>query len=91
MMPEYIEKEALINSFKSSGGYTVYGKKYVDAIVSRINTLPVISAVDAVEVTRCRNCKHCERVGKHFVCNEWWEMTEPNDFCSKAERRCSDE
>lgn len=50
--------------------------------------------VDAVEVVRCRDCKHCRNLqnGLWLSCNEREYKgeavcVEPDDFCSRGERR----
>lgn len=47
---EYIEREALIENFKSCGA----SKELTEAIIYRINSRPT---ADVVEVVRCKNCK----------------------------------
>jgi hypothetical protein len=98
MMAEYIEKEALIQSFDCNGGHFVYGTQTVDAIVSRINMQPV---VDAVEVVRCKDCVFSRELYKHekkvylptcVGCNKhssgyYSVIMFGDDFCSHAERR----
>jgi rubrerythrin len=48
-MAEYIEREALIDIFRSPGSLFVYGEQTVNAIISRIK---MQSAADVAEVKR---------------------------------------
>ena len=73
-MAEYIEREALINSFRSCGA----SKDLIDSIVCRINLQEV---VDAVPVVRCKDCKYfktrlCENEDNY---DDW--------FCADGERK----
>ena len=73
-MTEYIEREALVNSFRSCGA----SKDLIDSIVYRIN---LQEAVDAVPVVRCKDCKYfktrlCENEDNH---DDW--------FCADGERK----
>lgn len=86
-MPEYIDRERLIRQFESNGGYTVYGKSTVKAIVSRINAQP---AVDVVEVVRCKDCKYFGKdlgYGKHDCKKYEMPYCLENDYCSYGERK----
>ena len=86
-MPEYIDRERLIRQFESNGGYTVYGKSMVKAIVSRINAQP---AVDVVEVVRCKDCKYFGKdlgYGKHDCKKYEMPYCLENDYCSYGERK----
>ena len=76
-MTEYIEREALVNSFRSCGA----SKDLIDSIVYRIN---LQEAVDAVPVVRCKDCKYfktrlCENEDSH---DDW--------FCADGERKDGD-
>ena len=76
-MTEYIEREALVNSFRSCGA----SKDLIDSIVYRIN---LQEAVDAVPVVRCKDCKYfktrlCENEDNY---DDW--------FCADGERKDGD-
>ena len=88
-MAEYIEREALINSFWSCGA----SKDLIDSIVYRINLQK--AAVDAVPVVRCKDCKHYkpQKKSAHWehranYCNRIVTIkVRPYDFCSYGERK----
>ena len=61
-----------------------YLEKYRDSVMREIAIAPII---DAVELVRCKDCKHyslCES------CSEWHTDTNPEDFCSRGERKDND-
>ena len=51
--------------------------------------------IDAVEVVRCKECKHWdkepdEREGCCFGIADGGMLTDPDEFCSRGERRADD-
>ena len=83
-MTEYIEREALVNSFRSCGA----SKDLIDSIVCRIN---LQEAVDAVPVVRCKDCKYGEvddaDLPTQYLCNyHGADWNDENHFCSYGER-----
>ena len=58
---------------------------WVEQIVDRLRNDP---DADWAEITRCKNCK--KRIDDCGFCTEWDYDTEPDDYCSKAERREDD-
>ena len=76
-MVEYIEREALINSFRSCGA----SKDLIDSIVHRIN---LQEAADVVPVVRCKDCTEWDEISSE--CSHWHGFRE-NDFCSYGERK----
>lgn len=87
-MAEYIEREAVVNSFLSHVALFVYGSKTVKAILSRINTIP---AADVVEVVRCKDCKYWMNgycMGVPLVGDDAsYVATEETDYCSYGEAK----
>lgn len=82
-MAEYIEREALIENFKSCGA----SKELTEAIIYRINSRPT---ADVVEVVRCKDCRHLSDSGGSYWCKETgFEMKsyELEHFCSYGERK----
>ena len=78
-MAEYIEREALIDSFRSCGA----SKDIIDSIVCRIN---LQEAVDAVPVVRCLNCSVPHN--KYTGCPELNGLVTPPDFfCPFGEQK----
>ena len=81
-MTEYIEREALVNSFRSCGA----SKDLIDAIVYRIN---LQEAVDAVPVVRCKDCAVPHN--KYTGCPMLNGLVTPPDFyCPFGERKDGD-
>ena len=84
-MAEYIEREALVNSFRSCGA----SKDLIDAIVYRIN---LQEAVDAVPVVRCKDCKWLYSEMGNYCCRSHRGLVRicENSFCSYGERKDGD-
>ena len=84
MAKEYIERDALIEDFKSCGA----DKELIDAIIFRINMNPTAYVV---EVVRCKDCKYLEEAyvnAKGFLlCPASGMDITDMDFCSYGERR----
>ena len=82
-MTEYIEREALVNSFRSCGA----SKDLIDAIVYRIN---LQEAVDAVPVVRCKDCIYSyEDFGFiHCTFGPYGDCKVPSQFyCAEGKRK----
>lgn len=80
-MPEYIEREALIEFIKQNTP-NINGETTIECVERAIRTHP---AADVVEVVRCRDCiKHY----KDGFCDVFDVRTKAKDYCSYGERRC---
>ena len=82
-MTEYIEREALVNSFRSCGA----SKDLIDAIVYRIN---LQEAVDAVPVVRCKDCIHSydDLCGLCCTCGPYVDcVVQPEFYCADGKRK----
>ena len=77
-MPEYIEREALINWAKE---FYPNDKHFVSGIMNA-------PTADVVEVIRCKNCKKYElmKSGNTHFCNEFGGRVTEEDFCSRAQK-----
>jgi hypothetical protein len=97
MENDLISQSALIERLKiakSNMKFVINGIKAVDigAVIEFVGNAP---AVDAVKVVRCRDCKHWdkepdEREGCCFGIADGTMLTEPDEFCSRGERRADD-
>ena len=82
-MAKYIEREALVNSFRSCGA----SKDLIDAIVYRIN---LQEAVDAVPVVRCKDCIHSydDLCGLCCTCGTYVDCVVQHEFyCADGKRK----
>lgn len=98
MAKEYIEREAAkreLLSWAVSINHPEYLMK--DDALYVIDSIP---AADLVEVVRCEDCKHCNSfvlpTGRlMYTCMEgshdYQMLLNPNDFCSRGERRDSND
>ena len=78
----YIEKEKLIEDFKSKDFFSEQVKMLSSYIIS---TQP---EADVVPVVRCRNCRFLDPFYKDCgMCRKRDCWTTFNDFCSSGERR----
>ena len=90
MAKEYIERDALIEDFKSCGAV----KELIDAIIFRIYMNPT---ADVVEVVRCKDCIHRvyvdmgDDIGAIGGCELFGQAMSCVDFCSYGERRDNDD
>lgn len=94
-IPEYIEREALLNAVENAMDDCEYYGEWEDCISEYNNDIfDVIKkapVTDAQKVVRCKDCKYfskdtfgqsvCTRLFNHFCMN-------PDDFCSYGERKC---
>ena len=85
---DLISRSALLGEFTKKDDERAWavGLGYVQL---KIKEAP---AVDAVEVVRCKECKHWdkepdEREGCCFGIADGTMLTEPDEFCSRGERR----
>lgn len=74
--------------------YNGYSDTYDKAMI--LDLVDEQPTVDAVPVVRCKNCKYCS-VDRYadgnvpdYVCIEMDTIVEPDDFCSREERRDED-
>ena len=82
-MTEYIEREALVNSFRSCGA----SKDLIDAIVYRIN---LQEAVDVVPVVRCKDCIHSydDLCGLCCTCGPYVDcVVQPEFYCADGKKK----
>ena len=80
---EYIEREALVNSFRSCGA----SKDLIDAIVYRIN---LQEAVDVVPVVRCKDCIHSydDLCGLCCTCGPYVDcVVQPEFYCADGKKK----
>ena len=59
---------------------------YSDPVLLHVikNVLDETPTVDAVEVVRCKDCEHYSH---YESCSEWHTDPNPEDFCSRGERK----
>ena len=85
-MPRYIDIDETVKTFEKLHGEesTLLNCYNADWIISFLDAQPT---ADVVEVVRCKDCKyfsefqHCGVLG----------FCEPNEYCSRGERRKEDE
>ncbi len=87
-MPEYIEREALLNEAKKRA------KAFSCALI--YEAIKEAPAADVVEVVRCKDCKSCDqfypnkKIGEEpkldYFCKMGKHRTAADDFCSCGER-----
>lgn len=85
-MPRYIDADKLYSRVKTHTN--PYGKPTIDydSGVKVLNMIKTESTADVVEVVRCKDCKyfsefqHCGVLG----------FCDPNEYCSRGERRKGD-
>ena len=85
-MPEYIERETLLDDIDAAMKNTGMGIIVRQTLKRYLKRKP---ASDVSEVIRCKNCKKYELMksnGKHF-CNEFGGFVTEEDFCSRGERK----
>lgn len=94
-MPEYIEREALLNSVENAMDDCEYYGEWEDCISSYNNdildTIEKVPTADVQKVVRCKDCIYfskdafgqsvCTRSFNQFCMNS-------NDFCSYGKRKC---
>lgn len=89
-MAEYIERDVALNALCQVSAPTPPESYIVEKCIDKINDVP---AADVVEVVRCKDCENCYPVrlrnGEvYFYKCEFHDIeVEPDDFCSRAERR----
>ena len=90
-MPEYINKQELLDKVKSS-----QGKTFGDALI-----VAEIENADGVDIVFCKDCKKFIKKGEEFLNNDIFGVCEKsrtgffddgeevygNDFCSYGERK----
>lgn len=61
----------------------------IDPVVHHIDRQP---AIDAIPVVRCKDCKHLMYSDSYGECKRGYlGIVNPNDFCSRGERRSTNE
>lgn len=83
-MAEYIKRDAAIAAIK---GNCWDAHTPVEAVKS-------VPTVDAVPVVRCKDCLYwesaigfCHQNSQYYNDGESWDIYQPDDFCSRGERR----
>jgi hypothetical protein len=91
MMPEYIEREDVLNELNRN---SITKKITLADGVSIFDTIKNIPAADVVEVVRCKDCKHIHLIGKTpfavRVCTHnkgLGDDVRENSFCSYGKRK----
>ena len=89
-MAEYIDREAVKEIMKKYRCLDCTNEKSLDCPLCQLHRpfteISKISTADVVEVVRCKDCKyfsefqHCSVLG----------FCEPNEYCSRGERRKED-
>lgn len=88
-MPEYIEREALLEDIGETVVFTVRNTvklptsemKGANKIIDRIWSAPT---ADVVEVVRCKDCENCN---KNSFCSIIDKYVTANGYCSNGERK----
>ena len=95
-MPEYIEREALLQDISETVIFTVQDGVSLPTTEMRgankvINQIRAATAADVVEVVRCKDCHYWDeaKVNKRgfLICPVSGMDITPNDFCSYGERK----
>lgn len=78
-MPEYVEKERVIEWFRPYG-HTEEGIPYY-GLVTDIREMP---AADVEQVTRCKDCFQSVVIGEVLHCTYWCKDTDENGYCHEG-------
>ena len=85
-MAEYIEREKVLEIAKDEY-YSDFHKSMAD-LTSLRELLEDTPAADVVEVVCCKNCKHLMFSDFYGECTKgYMGIVQPNDYCSKGERK----
>ena len=88
-MAEYIEREKVIEIAKDEY-YADFHRSVAD-LTSLRELLEDTPAADVVEVVCCKNCKHLMFSDFYGECTKgYMGIVQPNDYCSKGERKESE-
>ena len=88
-MAEYIEREKVLEIAKDKY-YSDFHKSMAD-LTSLRELLEDTPTADVVEVVYCKNCKHLMFCDFYGECTKgYMGIVQPNDYCSKGERRESE-
>ena len=94
-MAKYIDREALIEWLKRvplkdlSDGLGLCRVIMEDDFKKAIKNMPKGIIVDAVPAVRCKDCKHLMFSDCYGECRiGHMGIVQPDDFCSRGERRC---
>lgn len=84
-MPEYIEREALLDDIDAAMQNTGMGVIVGQTLKRYVKRQP---ASDVSEVIRCKNCKNYEfmKSNNYHFCNEFGGYVTEKDFCSRAQK-----
>lgn len=98
-MAEYIKRDAVKKAFEYADADVCedYGDGFCDWGFGRKNVNEIIDAVpavDAVPVVRCKDCLYweaqigfCHQNSQYYNDGESWDIYQPDEFCSRGERR----
>lgn len=83
-MPEYIEREALIEFVKQNIP-NINGETSIECVERAIRAMP---SADVVEVVRCKDCKHLMFSDCYGECRRnHLGIVRPDDYCSYGKRK----
>lgn len=90
-MPEYIEREALLDDIDAAMQNTGMGVIVGQTLKRYVKRQP---AADVVEVVRCKDCKYWQDNNDGYPHQEcrWgnYETPDPDDYCSYGELKDGD-
>ena len=95
-MPEYIEREALLQALEEFGGCDAPPDSWADGfnrgILGAITLVEDQPTADVSEVVICKNCKNYElmKSGNYHFCNEFGGRVTEKDFCSRGAKMDGD-
>ena len=98
MMPEYIERETLLNELSEeledeSPLYTKEQNELINmGLKIAMKDVKYSHAADVVEVIRCKDCAHYGGITFGNICRRWSGLnvkncTKPDDYCSYGIRK----
>lgn len=92
-MPEYIERETLLQALEEFGGCDAPPDSWADGfsrgILGAITLVEDQPTADVSEVVRCKNCKNYELMKSNNIhfCNEFGGRVTEEDFCSRGSKK----
>nr|DAL36585.1 MAG TPA_asm: hypothetical protein [Caudoviricetes sp.] len=78
-MPEYIEKDRVIEWFRPYG-HTEDGIPYYGLVTD----IREMAAADVEQVTRCKDCFQSVVIGEVLHCTYWNKDTDENGYCHEG-------
>ena len=96
MMPEYIERETLLNELSEEleDESPLYTKEQNELINTGLRIamkdVKYSHAADVVEVVRCKDCIHRDKAGLCRAEGQKLTIVQDNHFCGKGERKDGD-